>query len=118
MPHQNLTVVVESDTCVRLLGECTKEFKNDYLGAVNGWSWQGGRFNGRPPHWVWGVKRGTPGGLNAVVELIGQLLNTRRVDKVEFDCTLLSADERVVLATPSKRTHNVDPETVYKKKRT
>ena len=117
MPFRILTVLVESDTCVRLLGECTKEFKNDYLGAVNGWCWQGGRFNGRPPHWVWGVKRGTSGGLSAAIDLIGQLLKTRRVDKVEFDCTLLNADEALVLA-PAKRTHDVDPQTVYKKKRT
>ena len=37
--------------------------------------------------------------MNAAVDLTGQLLNTRRVDKVEFDCTLLNADE-AVLATP------------------
>ena len=80
-----LTVLVESDTSIRLFGECTKEFKDAYLGTRNGWSWQGGRFKGRPPHWVWGVKRDIPGGLDATLSLVGELFRNGHIDRVEMD---------------------------------
>lgn len=113
-----LTVLVQSDTRVQLIGDCTKDFKEEYLGARNGWSWQGGRFHGYPPHWVWGVKRGeTPGGLDASIHLVGQLLSNKRI-KVEIDYTMTDAETMV--STPSKRTVKTDviePKTVAKKMR-
>eukprot|EP00966_Prymnesium_polylepis_P011678 268321-Prymnesium_polylepis.1 len=111
---RTLLVIVESDTRVRLIGDC-KNFKNEFLGVSNGWSWQGGRFNGRPPHWVWGVRRGdTPGGLDASILLVGQLLNNNHIDKVEIDYTK-QLDTETTLATPSKRTSYVDTETAQSK---
>ena len=110
---RDLTVLVESDTSVRLIGECTRDFKDAYLGARRGWSWQGGRFNGQPPHWVWGVKRGTIGGIDASIHLVGQLLHERRIDKVFIDYTAHSDDTKFV--TPPKRANDADPQTVVNK---
>jgi hypothetical protein len=100
-----LTVLVESDTRVKLIGDCTRDFKDEFLGASNGWSWQGGRFKGLPPHWVWGVRRGdTPGGLDASIHLVGQLLRDDRIDKFEIDYTKDMND------TPLKRANkDADP---------
>ena len=110
-----LKVVLVSDTRVRLIGKCTKDFHKDYLGARNGWSWQGGHFRGLPPHWVWGVKCGeTPGGFDASIDLVGRLLRDKRIGKVEIDYT---ADKPVT--TPSKRSaevHNDDPHTTQTKR--
>ena len=117
-----LKVLVASDTRVRLIGKCTKNFHKEYLGKRNGWSWQGGLFHGLPPHWVWGVKRGeTPGGLDASIDLIGQLLRDKRIGKVEIDYTGITAAETTV-STPSKRAsdaqgvQDVDPHTTQTKK--
>lgn len=112
---RTLLVLVESDTRVRLIGDCTKNFKNEFLGASNGWCWQGGHFHGRPPHWVWGVRRETPGGLDASIRLVGQLLNNNHIDKVEIDYTK-QLNTETTLATPSKHARYVDTETAQSKR--
>lgn len=102
-----LKVTVESDTKIRLFGECTRDIKDDYLGRSRNWAWQGGRFGDRPPHWVWGCQRETPGGLDACMDLIGKLLRDRRIDKVEIDYITVNTP-----ATPTKRDLDiVDPQT-------
>lgn len=114
-----LKVFVASDTRIRLVGKCTKNFHEEYLGKRNGWSWQGGFFHGLPPHWIWGVKRGaTPGGLDASIDLVGRLLRDKRIGKVEIDYTAIKYAETTV-STPSKRTsdvQDVDPHTTQTKK--
>ena len=112
---RTLKVFVESDTSVRLIGECTKDFKDQYLGKLNGWNWQGGHFKNLPPHWVWGVKRHTPGGLDACITLVGHLLQHKLIDKVEIDYTSQEDSNN----TPLKRIYEpdtVDPRTLAKKR--
>ena len=78
---------------MRLVGDVTRNFKDSHLGQRNGWSWQGGRFNGLPPHWKWGVERNVPGGLDAAVLLVARLFRESRIDKVIINNALEHALE-------------------------